>query len=78
MSREPTRAQDLGVNVGQLSRATKSRIKRARALMTELAGLWCDIDQAMVGEADAMNDRLDEMEVSLDASVELLREAWPE
>lgn len=72
----PTRAQDLGVNVGQLKRATASRIKKAKALMVELSGLWGDIDQAMVNEADNMAERLDELSVSLDHSVELLREGW--
>lgn len=78
MSAAPTRAKELGVNVGQLSRATKSRIKRAKTLMAELCGLWGDIDQAMVSEADTLSDRLDDMEAALDASVELLREEWPE
>lgn len=78
MSAGQTRAKELGVNVGQLKRATKTRIARARTLMAELCGLWGDIDQAMVNEAETMTGRLDEMEVSLDASVELLREEWPE
>lgn len=71
-----SRATDLGVNVGQLKRATASRIKRAKALMTELAGLWGDVDEAMVINADHMIDRLDEMSTSLDHSIELLREDW--
>ena len=70
------RASDLGVNVGQLKRATASRIKRAKALMVELSGLWGDVDQAMVNAADDFADRLDEMTTSLDHSVELLREDW--
>lgn len=71
-----SRASDLGVNVGQLKRATASRIKRARALMVELAGLWGDVDEAMVMAADDMAARFDEMTTSLDHSVELLREDW--
>jgi hypothetical protein len=71
-----SRASDLGVNVGQLKRATGSRIKRARALMVELAGLWGDVDEAMVNAADQMAERLEEMTTSLDYSVELLREDW--
>lgn len=73
-----SRASDLGVNTGALKRATASRIKKAKALMVEMAGLWGDIDQAMVNEADEMVARLDGMAVSADHSFELLREEWPE
>lgn len=73
-----SRATDLGVKPAQLKRATLSRIKKSKALMVELAGLWGDVDEAMVIEADTMADRLVEMETSLDASIELLREEWPE
>lgn len=72
----PTRAEDLGVNIPKLKRATVSRIAKAKKLMEELSGLWGDIDQAMVNEADNMTARLDELTVSLDHSVELLREGW--
>lgn len=73
-----SRASDIGVKPAQLKRATLSRIKRAQAAMTELSGLWGDVDQAMVNYADAMVDRLGELETSLDDSIELLREEWPE
>lgn len=73
-----SRASDLGVKTGALKRSTASRIKKAKALMVELAGLWGDIDEGMVIEADTMVARLDEMEVSAEHSFELLREEWPE
>ena len=73
-----SRATDLGVKPAQLKRATLSRIKKSKALMVELAGLWGDVDEAMVIEADTMADRLVEMETSLDASIVPLREEWPE
>lgn len=72
----PTRAADLGVNVPRLKRSTVSRINKAKAQMVEIMGLWGDIDQAMVNEAENMIDRLDELASSLDSSVELLREGW--
>lgn len=73
-----SRASELGVKTGALKRATTSRIKKAKALMTDLAGLWGDIDQGMVNEADNMIARLEEMETSADHSFDLLREEWPE
>jgi len=73
-----SRASDLGVKPGQLKRATQSRITKAKAAMVEIIGLWGDIDQAMVNEGEAFIDRLGELETSLDHSVELLREGWPE
>lgn len=73
-----SRATELGVNVGALKRSTASRIKKAKGSMAELCGLWGDVDQAMVNEAENMIGRLEEMEAALDASVELLREEWPE
>lgn len=73
-----SRASELGVRTGPLRRATASRIKKAKALMAELCGLWGDIDEAMVNEADNLVARLDEMEAAADASFELLREEWPE
>lgn len=73
-----SRATELGVKTGPLKRATASRLKKAKALMVEVAGLWGDVDEAMVGEADAMVSRLEEMEASADHSFELLREEWPE
>lgn len=72
-----SRASELGVTTGPLKRATASRIKKAKALMVELCGLWGDIDEAMVNEADNMVARLEEMEAAADASFELLREEWP-
>lgn len=73
-----SRASDLGVKPAMLKRATQSRIKKAKALMVEIIGLWGDIDQAMVNEGDTLIDRLGELETSLDHSIELLREEWPE
>lgn len=72
-----SRASELGVKTGPLKRATAARIKKAKALMAELAGLWGDIDEAMVNEADHLTGRLEEMEATADASFELLREEWP-
>lgn len=73
-----SRASELGVKTGLLKRATTARIKKAKALMAEMSGLWGDIDEAMVNEADNMVARLEEMEAAADASFELLREEWPE
>ncbi len=73
-----SRASELGVKPGQLKRATQSRIKKAKAAMVEVIGLWGDIDEGMVNEGEALIDRLGEMETALDYSVELLREEWPE
>ena len=73
-----SRATELGVKTGVLKRATASRIKKAKALMIEMAGLWGDIDEAMVCEAESMMARLDDMEAAADQSFELLSEEWPE
>lgn len=73
-----SRASELGVKTAPLKRSTASRIRKAKAMMVELAGLWGDIDEAMVGEADDMVARLEAMEITADASFELLREEWPQ
>lgn len=78
MSAAPTRAQNLGVKPSQMRRSSASRIGKARASLVAVIGIWADIDEGMVGEIESMISRLDGLNESLDASVELLREEWPE
>ncbi|WEK38647.1 MAG: hypothetical protein P0Y50_08785 [Candidatus Brevundimonas colombiensis] len=78
MSAAPTRAQSLGVKPAQMRRGSVSRINKAKASLVEVIGIWADIDEGMVGEVESMISRLDGLNDSLDASVELLREEWPE
>lgn len=73
-----SRAADLGVKPAQIRRSTVSRIGKAKAALTEIIGLWDDIDQGMVNEAENLITAMDGLTESLDASIELLREEWPE
>lgn len=78
MSAAPTRAHILGVKPAQMRRGSVSRINKAKASLVEVIGIWADIDEGMVGEVESMISRLEGLNDSLDASVELLREEWPE
>ena len=73
-----SRASDLGVKPAHIRRSTASRISKAKAALTEIIGLWGDIDQGMVNEAENLITAMDGLTESLDASIELLREEWPE
>lgn len=73
-----SRASDLGVKPAQIRRSTVSRIGKAKAALVEIIGLWGDIDQGMVNEAENLITAMDGLTESLDASIELLREEWPE
>ncbi len=78
MSAAPTRAHSLGVKPAQMRRGSVSRINKAKASLVEVIGIWADVDEGMVGEVESMISRLEGLNDSLDASVELLREEWPE
>jgi hypothetical protein len=78
VSRPDTRAETLGVKTAVIRRSSMSRISKSKAALVELIGLWADIDEGMVGEVEGVVSRLDSLTDSLDASIELLREEWPE
>lgn len=71
-----SRASDLGVTPAKLRRATVSRLTRAKRLMEEVCGLWGDIDQAIVNDAETVIARLNEFDEALDQSFEILRGGW--
>ena len=76
MSRLRTKAQELGVRPGIMTRQTRRALARVRRILEDEAARWADVDGAVTAEIEGLYQRLDDINAALYEAVDQLNEPW--